>query len=188
MQNATVADHIGRTIAEMLPHVYNQIEPYLQRALSGHPSVNLKARMRCPCGAHDEHLLIVSYQPVRDAADEVIGISISVIDITQLDGSLPKPDTGPGIHVPRLTARQSEVLHLVATGRSAKGIALALDPGIDTVKNHLAEAYRLLGVHNRVEAIRRSGLMVGAPEPRASRRMPPAPTIEPPLPPQLVRF
>ena len=70
------------------------------------------------------------------------------------------------------TLVQSEVLHLVATGRSVKGIALDLDLGIDTVKNHLAEAYRLLGAHNRVEAILRSGLMVGVAVPRATGEAP----------------
>ena len=52
----------------------------------------------------------------------------------------------------RLTARQKEVLDLVATGKSNKQIANALGISEGTVKVHVNAAFRTLGVHNRVSA------------------------------------
>jgi DNA-binding NarL/FixJ family response regulator len=51
-----------------------------------------------------------------------------------------------------LTARQKEVLNLLATGKSNKQIAWALGISEGTVKVHVNAAFRTLGVHNRVNA------------------------------------
>jgi DNA-binding CsgD family transcriptional regulator len=53
-----------------------------------------------------------------------------------------------------LTARELEVLALVAAGMSTPDIAreLGISPG--TVKTHLTSTYRKLGVRNRVQAVR----------------------------------
>lgn len=55
-----------------------------------------------------------------------------------------------------LTARQQEVLRLVAEGRPTKDIARRLGLSVSTVKAHLSAAYRSLGAHNRVEAVVRA--------------------------------
>jgi DNA-binding NarL/FixJ family response regulator len=55
-----------------------------------------------------------------------------------------------------LTARQRDVLRLLAEGRPTKDIARRLNLSVSTVKAHLAAAYRSLGAHNRVEAVVRS--------------------------------
>ncbi len=55
-----------------------------------------------------------------------------------------------------LTARQRDVLRLLAEGRPTKDIARRLNLSVSTVKAHLAAAYRSLGAHNRVEALVRS--------------------------------
>lgn len=52
----------------------------------------------------------------------------------------------------RLTARQKEVLDLVAGGKSNKQIATVLGISEGTVKVHVNAAFRALGVHNRVSA------------------------------------
>jgi DNA-binding NarL/FixJ family response regulator len=52
-----------------------------------------------------------------------------------------------------LTARQVDVLRLLAEGRSTKDIARRLGLAVPTVKTHLAALYRQLGVRNRVEAV-----------------------------------
>lgn len=52
----------------------------------------------------------------------------------------------------KLTARQKEVLNLVAEGKSNKQIAWALAIAEGTVKVHVNAAFRSLGVHNRVNA------------------------------------
>ena len=51
-----------------------------------------------------------------------------------------------------LTARQKEVLRLLAAGKSNKQIASALGISEGTVKAHVNAAFRALGVHNRVNA------------------------------------
>jgi len=51
-----------------------------------------------------------------------------------------------------LTARQKEVLNLLAAGKSNKQIAWTLGISEGTVKVHVNAAFRTLGVHNRVNA------------------------------------
>ncbi|WP_447952620.1 LuxR C-terminal-related transcriptional regulator [Sphingopyxis chilensis] len=58
-----------------------------------------------------------------------------------------------GAHQTALTGRQFEVLHLLAAGRSNKEIARLLCIAEGTVKVHIAAAFRMLGVHNRVSAV-----------------------------------
>jgi DNA-binding NarL/FixJ family response regulator len=52
-----------------------------------------------------------------------------------------------------LTERQIEVLTILSKGKSNKEIGRALQISESTVKVHIAAAFRLLGVHNRVGAI-----------------------------------
>ncbi len=52
-----------------------------------------------------------------------------------------------------LTARETEVLRLVAKGRSNKQIAAALGIGEATVKTHLLKTFEKLGVADRTRAV-----------------------------------
>ncbi|MFL6750707.1 MAG: LuxR C-terminal-related transcriptional regulator [Sphingomicrobium sp.] len=56
------------------------------------------------------------------------------------------------INEARLTARQKQVLELLAEGKSNKQIGSALGISEGTVKVHVNAAFRVLGVHNRVNA------------------------------------
>ena len=58
-----------------------------------------------------------------------------------------------------LTARQSDVLKLLAEGRSTKDIARRLGLAVPTVKTHLAAVYRQLGARNRLQAVVKAGAM-----------------------------
>jgi LuxR family maltose regulon positive regulatory protein len=55
-----------------------------------------------------------------------------------------------------LTPRELEVLRLAAAGHFNREIAEGLGLGLGTVKQHLARAYRKLGVRRRAEAVRRA--------------------------------
>jgi DNA-binding NarL/FixJ family response regulator len=55
-----------------------------------------------------------------------------------------------------LTDRQIEVFRLLSEGCATKTIARRLGLAVGTVKVHLAAIYRVLGAHNRVEAIARA--------------------------------
>lgn len=52
-----------------------------------------------------------------------------------------------------LTARETEVLRLVATGHSNKQAAVALGIGESTVKTHLLKVFEKLGVADRTRAV-----------------------------------
>lgn len=55
--------------------------------------------------------------------------------------------------VQQLSRRQFEVLMKAVQGKSNKTIARELDISDHTVKAHLSVAYKVLGVHNRTEAV-----------------------------------
>jgi DNA-binding NarL/FixJ family response regulator len=54
--------------------------------------------------------------------------------------------------MPRLTAREREILELVAEGRTNAEIAERLWVSFGTVKKHLDNIYAKLGVHTRTAA------------------------------------
>jgi PAS domain S-box-containing protein len=54
---------------------------------------------------------------------------------------------------PRLTPRQAEVLELLAQGRSTGQIAGELTVSKETVRNHVRELLRAMGVSSRLEAV-----------------------------------
>ena len=51
-----------------------------------------------------------------------------------------------------MSAREADVLGLLATGSSNQQIAEALHLSVKTVERHLSNLYRKLGVSNRTEA------------------------------------
>jgi LuxR family maltose regulon positive regulatory protein len=55
-----------------------------------------------------------------------------------------------------LTEREREVLRLLAVGQSNLEIARTLYVEVNTVKTHLKRLYGKLGVHSRVQAVRRA--------------------------------
>jgi DNA-binding CsgD family transcriptional regulator len=52
-----------------------------------------------------------------------------------------------------LSAREMEILQLLAAGHSSREIAATLVVSVRTVENHLARLYAKLGVRGRVEAV-----------------------------------
>jgi len=68
------------------------------------------------------------------------------------DRSASEPSRSGTLNEAKLTARQKEVLDLLAAGKSNKQIAWALGISEGTVKVHVNAAFRTLGVHNRVNA------------------------------------
>ncbi|HXC96078.1 MAG TPA: EAL domain-containing protein [Edaphobacter sp.] len=82
MHNLPVASHLGRHITEILLEKFSQCEPYLLRALEGEPYAGLEIHSPDPRRPGTMRTFLMSFQPARDEVDEVIGISISVVDIT----------------------------------------------------------------------------------------------------------
>jgi DNA-binding NarL/FixJ family response regulator len=67
--------------------------------------------------------------------------------------SFATPPDAPTMRLDDLTARQRDVLGLLAEGSSTKEIARRLGLGEGTVKVHLAAIFRALGARNRTEAV-----------------------------------
>ena len=77
---APAHEHLGRSVAEMVPQIYSQIEPHLRRALAGEAITNADVTL----GATDQemHAFLASYLPAFDEAGEVVGVSVAVVEIT----------------------------------------------------------------------------------------------------------
>ncbi|MCF7989857.1 MAG: response regulator transcription factor [Thiohalocapsa sp.] len=124
---------------------------------------------------------------LRQILDGDLFVPASLLaSLSQADGALPEqepervPETAAGatakpdgqeVREPRgpgpLTARQLEVLRLIASGLSNKGIARRLELTEGTVKLHVSALMRGLGAHNRTEAViagQRLGLLDGGPD------------------------
>ena len=85
------------------------------------------------------------------------------------EGSAPRPGSAsspqPGLVEP-LTARELEVLAMLAAGRSNQAIASELVVTLDTVKKHVSHVLSKLGATNRTQAValaRESGVLPGGP-------------------------
>ncbi|MBB5058337.1 EAL domain-containing protein (putative c-di-GMP-specific phosphodiesterase class I) [Granulicella aggregans] len=91
-----LVDHIGKTVAEVLPELFPRIEAYLARVLKGE-SISETDISIPPKSDNDlEKTLRVTYYPAFDEADEVIGISVAVLDVTgeKNVGDLPMAGAG----------------------------------------------------------------------------------------------
>ena len=80
MNGAPIAEHLGRTAAEMIPYAWKTLEPVHRHVLeTGEPVRNLPVRAeRIPGHVHD---LLTSYYPVR-IDGEITGVGVVVVDIS----------------------------------------------------------------------------------------------------------
>jgi PAS domain S-box-containing protein len=81
MNGATVEEHLRRPVAEMVPRAFHHFEAFIRRSLEGEVITGVEAR-RPPGPGQGDRDYLLSYQPVRDEGDEVIGVSVAVVDIT----------------------------------------------------------------------------------------------------------
>jgi PAS domain S-box-containing protein len=88
MNGASIAEHLGKSVQEMVPGVHEQAEVPLKRALAGESMTGVEIVRPAMAGSPNRALatkawLVCSYQPAFDEADEVIGVSVSVMDVTE---------------------------------------------------------------------------------------------------------
>jgi PAS domain S-box-containing protein len=79
---APIADHLGRNVADLIPEIFFKIEPYLRRALQGETISDLEITSPKKNANGRNLTLLLTYQPVRDEAEEIVGVSVAVVDIT----------------------------------------------------------------------------------------------------------
>lgn len=57
-----------------------------------------------------------------------------------------------------LTLRERNVMELMATGLRQRQIADQLSIKMETARKHIKNAYKKLGAHNKVDALRKAGI------------------------------
>lgn len=82
MNGIPVQGHLGRTVAEIAPSVYQKACAHMRRALAGTPVQGFEFTVPSIHPTGPPRTLMASYQPARDEADDVIGISMMVFDIS----------------------------------------------------------------------------------------------------------
>ena len=82
MNGCKVEEHIGRHVTEIIPELLGPSGDALRRAMAGEAMSNVEINRRDRLTGMQRTVLL-SYQPVRDEADEVIGVSLSAVDISE---------------------------------------------------------------------------------------------------------
>ncbi|MEO8735018.1 MAG: EAL domain-containing protein [Edaphobacter sp.] len=83
MNGVPIAAHLGRYTGDVVPDLFLQFEPYIRRALDGEVFSDLEIRSPKTDAEGHYRTFLVSYQPARDEGNEVVGVSVSVVDITR---------------------------------------------------------------------------------------------------------
>ena len=83
MSVASLGPRLGKKMEEVSPMVYLRIEPYLKRALAGEAIHSLEILTDRPGSSTEFNTILLSLQPTRDEAGEVVGVSIAAMDITE---------------------------------------------------------------------------------------------------------
>jgi PAS domain S-box-containing protein len=123
-------------VPEYVPVVRRQ----LARKLQGAPVTDYQVEVITPGGRRRQ--VEISSVPIRggDACHAVFGVVLPARQAVRQG----KAD---------LTPRQREVLGYLAMGASTAEIASALHLSKETVRNHVRQLLRALGVHSRLEAV-----------------------------------
>jgi PAS domain S-box-containing protein len=78
----SIEDHIGRTVAEIVPELWSVLESAFQAALRGESTRDLSISRHTPAEPN-EHRWLTSVHPMRDSAGTVWGIGVTVQDVTE---------------------------------------------------------------------------------------------------------
>lgn len=113
------------------------------------------------CLSAGAHATIARTDPIHRLLCTVAEMSVRHERTVRVaSGSLPGAGPLVGSSAPaeilNLTARQFDVLRLLAKGQSNKVIARDLGLSVSTIKVHLNTVFRALGARNRVEAVVRA--------------------------------
>jgi PAS domain S-box-containing protein len=148
---ALAGDVVGRHFTDIVaPEYRGRAREQFLRKLHGKDATDFELEI---AGAHGRRVLAdVSSVAVRDRR-RMVGVfgllqPLRVRELTEA--------------APRLTPRQTDVLRLLAVGKSTLQIQDTLQLSRETVRNHIRHLLRALRAHSRLEAVaiaRRSGLI-----------------------------
>jgi PAS domain S-box-containing protein len=83
MNGLPIGAHLGQRVADMIPEMFKVIESRILRALGGEVVADFEIDRTLPGRPDPDRTLLVSYHPARDEAGEVVGVSVSVVDVTE---------------------------------------------------------------------------------------------------------
>jgi PAS domain S-box-containing protein len=138
---AALGDLRGKPFTDIVaPDYVPVVRRQLARKLQGAPVTDYQVEVVGPGGRHRQGE--ISSVPIRggDASHAVFGVVLPARQPVELGKA-------------RLTPRQREVLGYLAMGTSTADIASELHLSKETVRNHVRQLLRALGVHSRLEAV-----------------------------------
>jgi PAS domain S-box-containing protein len=83
MNGIPIEQHLGRTVAEIVPDMFSRVEPFIRRALAGEAITGVEVT-KPASGSSPEKNILLSYEPARDEAGEVVGVSVALADMTPI--------------------------------------------------------------------------------------------------------
>jgi len=138
----------------------------LIEVLSSTPTVLLSGRIHTVLRKRAAAFHIRSILPLQVTSDQLLaaiqatvaGLSVTLQPFGQTEDAYAAPDTADGIALTdrlaeHLTARETEVLRLMALGLANKEIASRLDISEHTAKFHVSSILAKLGAASRTEAV-----------------------------------
>jgi PAS domain S-box-containing protein len=138
---ASFGDLVGRPFSDVVvPGYAPLVQRQLERKLRGADVTDYELEVFTADGRRRR--AEISSVPIRggDRGHAVFGVALT------------GPPRAPSSQV-HLTARQLEVLRLLARGASTDEIAAGLHLSRETVRNHVRRILRALGAHSRLEAV-----------------------------------
>jgi PAS domain S-box-containing protein len=77
-------EHYGRTLRDVLGDLADEIEPFHRQVIeTGEPVLDLEVTGQTAAAPGETRNWLVSYYPVRDLADETIGVGVVLTDVTE---------------------------------------------------------------------------------------------------------
>jgi len=155
LNGISVEKHLGRTIIELLPDVAAGVALELRQVIkTGEPVMHGIVEADTLAHPGKKKLFEHSYYPVKSEDGDIIGVSCVVQDVTEREHLRSvKLAAGNLRLIDQLTHRERDVLELVAKRLRDKEIGVQLTISIQTVKTHLKNIYKKLGVKNRRHAV-----------------------------------
>lgn len=133
--------------------------PVARRLAAGHPEARL---VLLTADVSPEALAALDEGVVQAVAHKSWGLALIDQTLTRVASGSPvrrllaMPSTGTRAEGPRLTGRELQVLRLMSGGASTTEMRLRLGVSEHTVRSHVRSLLAKLGVHTRVEAVRRA--------------------------------
>lgn len=147
-------NHVGKSIGTLIvPEGDREVEELLADMLCAGQPAEFTVRVKLPDGGTE--VREISAAPLEEGGS-IVGLF--GLNLPAGDRVISSPTTAH----PELTERQTEVLALLAEGKSTNEIATQLGITTTTVRNHVANLIAALGVHTRLQAViagTRAGLL-----------------------------